>query len=612
MRVRAVLLSFALLAILLLSSSTVPQSPQSSNQPSVAQDSPVIRSTTRLVQVSVVVTDKKGQPITGLKKENFTLTDESNPQQIAFFSAEAPRPSTPTTPLPKNVYTNRYELKGQDPGAVTVVLFDSLNTSPQDQEYVRQQVVKFLKNLKPQDHVAIYALTTKLLLLHEFTQDSAALVDAANKFKPKELAAFDASNTESFDVPGLAGAPGWAQFQNALNETDARIADRKKANRAETTAEAFTAIANHVAAIPGRKSLIWVSGSFPSQIIVNAIGGLDRESQSLDTNNTPSSHTASSTQTSRRGGQDRSSESLASNTTQVARALNRVDMVLYPVDATGITPNSMMDPKNSYSDSAVKCMDCVNQVPGPSSGMFERQDLRDTERSMADATGGEAFYGSNDIKAAMARAFDDGRYAYTIGFYPNHGEWNGKFRKIKIHTTIDGAKLRYRAGYYAEAEKADSDEARAKAAMRTAALSPLEADGLGLIVSGKLDGPLAQRKVELHVSFDPKQLLLQAADNHRKGGVDLYFVQRDAAGETVAAENQRVGLNFEEKQYEYLSTAGVVLAKHLTISPQSADVRVFARDTSSEALGSVTIPVQALFEGPQTASSLPAKIESRK
>src|SRR6202030_4409477 len=347
MRVRAVLLSFALLSILLLSSSIVPQSPQSSNQRSVPQDSPVIRSTTRLVQVSVVVTDKKGQPITGLKKENFTLTDESNPQQIAFFSTEAPRPSTPTTPLPKNVYTNRYELKGKDPGAVTVVLFDSLNTSPQDQEYVRQQVVKFLKTLKPQDHVAIYALTTKLLLLHEFTQDSAALVDAANKFKPKELAAFDASNTESFDVPGLAGAPGWAQFQNALNETDARIADRKKANRAETTAEAFTAIANHVAAIPGRKSLIWVSGSFPSQIIVNAIGG-----------------------------QDRSSESLTSNTTQVARALNRVDMVLYPVDATGITPNSMMDPQNGYSDSAVKCMDCVNQVPGPSSGMFERQNLR--------------------------------------------------------------------------------------------------------------------------------------------------------------------------------------------------------------------------------------------
>lgn len=136
--------------------------------------------------------------------------DESNPQQIAFFSAESPALVGPAPRLPKNVYTNRYDLKGQDPGAVTVVLFDSLRPSPEDQEYVRQQVTKFLKNLKPQDHVAIYALTTKLLLLHEFTQDSSALVNAANQFKPKELAAYDASNRESFDVPGLAGAPGWA------------------------------------------------------------------------------------------------------------------------------------------------------------------------------------------------------------------------------------------------------------------------------------------------------------------------------------------------------------------------------------------------------------------
>jgi VWFA-related protein len=612
MRVRAVLLSFATFSVLLFSSSGAPQSPQSPDQPAAPQDLPILRSTTHLVQVSVVVTDKKGQPITGLKKESFTVMDESSLQQIAFFSAESPAPAVATPRLPKNVYTNRYDLQGQEPGAVTVVLFDSLNTSPEDQEYVRQQVTKFLKTLKPQDHVAIYALTTKLLLLHEFTQDSSALVTAANQFKPKELAAYDASNRESFDVPGLAGAPGWAQFQDALNQTDARIADRNKANRAETTAEAFTAIANHVSTIPGRKNLIWVSGSFPSQIIVNSIGGLDRQSQSLDTNNTPSSRSGSPTQTARRGGQDRSSESLAASSTQAARALNRVDMVLYPVDATGIMPNAMMDPKNPYSDSAVKCMDCVNQVPGPSSGMYARQDLRDSERSMADATGGEAFYGSNDIKAAMGRAFDDGRYAYTIGFYPNHGEWNGKFRKIKIHTTIDGAKLRYRAGYYAEAEKADSDEARAKAAMRTAALSPLEAAGLGLIVSGKLAGPLADRKVELHVSLDPKQLLLQAAENHRKGGVDLYFVQRDAAGETIAAENQRVGLNLEEKQYEYLSTAGIVLARHLTVAAQTTDVRVFARDTSSEALGSVTIPVQALFEGPQAVSGSPAKIESPK
>ena len=51
---------------------------------------PPIRSTTRLVQVSVVVTDKKGEPVTGLGKQYFVVSDQGKPQQIAFFSAETP------------------------------------------------------------------------------------------------------------------------------------------------------------------------------------------------------------------------------------------------------------------------------------------------------------------------------------------------------------------------------------------------------------------------------------------------------------------------------------------------------------------------------------------
>ena len=157
--------SAAILSLLLLIAGTLsfanPQNPNGAAPPQAAQPA-TIRSTTRLVELSVVVTDKRGEPITGLKKEDFTVLDESNPQQIAFFSAESPAPAARPQALPKNVFTNRYDLKGQGPGAVTVVLFDSLNTSIEDQGYVRRQVIKFLKTLKPQDHVAVYALTTQL------------------------------------------------------------------------------------------------------------------------------------------------------------------------------------------------------------------------------------------------------------------------------------------------------------------------------------------------------------------------------------------------------------------------------------------------------------------
>lgn len=111
--------------------------------------------------------------------------------------------------------------------------------------------------MKPQDHVAAYGLTHELLILHDFTHDASVLIEAARQFKPKESALHDGSNPAYFNVPALAGDPMWARFQEAVNQTDARIADQYKMRRAEMTANALEAIANHVATIPGRKNLVW-------------------------------------------------------------------------------------------------------------------------------------------------------------------------------------------------------------------------------------------------------------------------------------------------------------------------------------------------------------------
>jgi VWFA-related protein len=548
-----------------------------------------IRSTTRLVQLSIVVTDKKGEPVTGLSKQDFVVLDESKPQRIAFFSSEVPAAAgAAPAPLPPNAFTNRFDLKGQDPGAVTVVLFDLLNTPVQDQSYVRKQVIKFLQTLKPQDHVAIYGLTADLLLLHEFTQDSAALVAAANQFQPKQQALYDASHPDYFNVPAMIDNHSmWQRFQDAVNQSDARVADQYKLTRARMTANAMEAIANHVAIIPGRKSLVWVSGSFPLANVVESLGAPDRE------NDTAGPYAL-----------------------EAARALNRANMAIYPVDANGVVGNAALDPSKTSDDIADRngkqyCMDCLSEAPSNSSGMNSRQNMRDAERVLADQTGGLAFYGSNDISAALKRAFDDGRYAYTIGFYPDHGQWDGKFRKVKVQMKLASVQLRYRSGYYADSDHVDS-ETQAKADLQEAAMSPLDATRLGLIVSGKLSGPALDRKIELHVGLDPKQLFLQDTDQHRRGTVDLYFVQRDAQGETVAAESQRLGLNLEEKQYEYLTTAGMVLARHLTVAPQASEIRVMVRDAGSQALGSVTVPVSALLGGEQGAATAPVKLETPK
>jgi len=564
-----------------------------------------IRSTTRLVQLSVVVTDKKGQPITGLKKEDFTISDEGSPQQVEFFSSAAPAPVETAAKLPPHVWTNRFDLKGQDPGAVTIILFDAENTATEDQFYVRKQVMALLRSLKSQDHVAIYGLTTQLLILHDFTQDDSALVEAVNKFEPRQIIAFDSSFATKVSFPNQSGNIQWKGLSDALETPNGQMANAFLKMRMETTVAALKAIARHVAAIPGRKSLLWVSGGFPIQIGAPIIGRPSDLSlatgQATDQQNTPQGCLDVPNQISCFEDETGTFE----DQVKVAvRELNRANVAIYPVDAHGVA----VDPSASVGGAGgnLTPMGRSRDSSQTTATISAEQDTRDTSRLLADGTGGVAFYGTNDITNALQRAFDDSRYAYTVGFYPNHGKWNGAFRKIKVNVKADGARLRYRTGYFATEEK---PEAGVQVAVKDAARSPLDATSLGMIVSAKSSGPAADRKFELHIGLDPKQLVLQSSEGRKKGTVLLYFVQRDSTGKTLSAENQRIGLNMEDRQYEYMSQAGLVLARHVTLAPQSAELRVLVRDTASDALGSVTIPVKGLLEA--TASDAnPAKTGS--
>src|SRR5882672_10376581 len=250
--------ALALVALLGFPAQLLPQTP--------SQQGTVLRSTTRFVQISVIVQDSKGQPITGLRREDFSLFDEGKAQDIANFVSELPPPEQNPVALPFNIFTNRFDRLGRTPSTATVILFDALNTQPQDQASVRLQVLKFLKELRPEDRVAIYALTTQLQILQDFTQDSATLVNAVQKFLPKSTAALDASSVEQVDLVGMTGNPYWGDLQNAINRSNAVLSDRKVANRVEMTTSALESIGNHISSVSGRKNLIWVSGGFPFQL----------------------------------------------------------------------------------------------------------------------------------------------------------------------------------------------------------------------------------------------------------------------------------------------------------------------------------------------------------
>src|SRR4030095_5887819 len=170
-------------------------------------------------------------------------------------------------PLAPGVVSNRYTnftSRGEKhlapiPTSLTVILLDGLNTAFTDQHYAKEALIKFLNQLQPGDRVAIYTLTNGLRVLHGFTSDTESLLAALKKHgnqdsSPLSASSYDDANTGNDDLDAF------------LDRSSEAIANFYQARRAETTHEALQNIARHLAGMPGRKNLIWLSGSFPTLV----------------------------------------------------------------------------------------------------------------------------------------------------------------------------------------------------------------------------------------------------------------------------------------------------------------------------------------------------------
>ena len=152
-----------------------------------APQSPAISVSSRLVQVGVIAHDKNG-PVADLTKDDFVVLDRGKPQKIAVFSIESSQSaSQPAMPLPQNTISDLPEYGASTPRSVTIVLLDNLNTlygsaagnyetTPYWMEDLalanaKTYLIEFIKQLSPQDRVAIYGLRDSLQVLCDFTSD---------------------------------------------------------------------------------------------------------------------------------------------------------------------------------------------------------------------------------------------------------------------------------------------------------------------------------------------------------------------------------------------------------------------------------------------------------
>jgi hypothetical protein len=89
--------------------------------------------------------------------------------------------------------------------------------------------------------------------------------------------------------------------------------------------------------------------------------------------------------------------------------------------------------------------------------------------TIADNTGGHAFYNTNGLAQAMQQAIDQGSVYYTLTYSPTNPKFDGSIRHIKVQLDKDGFQLSYRKSYYAESA---SLEAGTPGVARTANPNP--------------------------------------------------------------------------------------------------------------------------------------------
>jgi VWFA-related protein len=548
---------------------TAQQTPASPSVPATQttqskQPPPAIRATTRLVQVSVVVHDKHGNPITDLTKDDFAILDEKKPQEIRIFSMETNEvPAHGPPQPPPDTYTNRIQERGNVPTSITVILFDGLNTQITDQAYAKKQVVKFIQTqVRTQDRVAIYSMGRNLRVLHDFTSDSTSLLAALANYKGADTPLIDASDALTSDNPN----PAVAAF---LNEAYQREANFFVKDRVHRTLDALTAIANHVGTLPGRKNLIWVSGSFPFSI------GYD--------NIEPSTSDAK--------------ELFAEDIETAARALTNADLAVYPVDARGLMTADTgvrSNPGNPYGRGSTAAMDRAFKAPSTSN--FDSMNM------LADRTGGRAFYNRNDIWGAIREAVDDSRVTYELGYYPQGVDWKGQFREIKVEVKRSGARVRARKGYFALPEPKLTPQIR-QAIIAQSATSPIEPTGIGIIVRVKPLEPASDRKLHATGIFDLREFALELKDGRWSGAIDTVFIQLDNKHEIINAIDETTRLHLDTPTYERLVKEGVTYSKDVPILPGAVELRLVLRDGTTGTVGAVSIPLAKYFPVPSSLNN---------
>jgi len=366
----------------------------------------IFRSTVRRVPVDVVVLDKGGNPVRGLKKDDFVVQEDGKAQTVLSFDrfdGSVPAFVPPKIPaMPANTFINLPTTTERGP--LYVLYYDMVNTSQEDQMSFRAELLKFVDNAPAGTRIALFVNARRVELLQGFTTDHALLREAILRKGPPP------SIPDVFLYGDNFGRYDVGAVLSNLNY-----------------------IAEYLAGLPDRKNLIWLSSYFPIPVgpsvtrldlvtpssppRLGSVGGLGGPT-TLDY-----------------------SELVADAIKQTYGSMMRSRVALYPVSLSGVNGSNHV------------------VVQGGADATVDQQNM-DT---IAASTGGHAYYSDNRPSLLIDKAIEHGESYYTLSYSPQNTNFDGSERQIHVSLADNKKKytLTYRTLYYAVSDE-DAQAAHGK------------------------------------------------------------------------------------------------------------------------------------------------------
>lgn len=497
---------------------------------------PTFRTATRVVEVPVVVTDRVGRPLDGLTRADFSVAEDGVPQAITFFEvsdtrrAAAPGPVPAVSrPLLAGAHTNH--AAREFTGASLVVVLDRTNAAFDSQWFARRDLEKFLGRMQGGDRAALYVLDGAMRVLHDFTADAPSLRRALETYQARVSGEYAASIETPPEAPPAADAvPVW------LADPTAAASEFFTRERWRSTFRSLQILARHLAGVHGRKSVVWVSEVFP---IPTGFGRAEFLEEMRKT----------------------------------TRAMSDAQAALYPVDARGLVGAFTFSRGKAYRTTL-----------GGVRGNIETMEI------LAEETGGRAYSNTNALDLSIAKAADDGRLVYLLGYESSNAQPDARFRRITVKVGRKGALVRHRHGYQALAPPTGRKERAA--ALRDALSGPLAATRIGL--AADLDYAARPERLGIDLRIDPATLSLERRGGSWQGAVDVIVAQVSRAGMGSIVHTETVDLEISDDVREHVFREGVQVRFEVAVGPRPHQLRIVARDVASGDLGSLLIPGSAV------------------